>query len=129
MAVLSHIRLELGRTPEFPEGSSRHGYEFVAPLNEYGHVDPDAYRRLKQHCGVERFWGDEPPQFGMLHHRGHGWRFEYGEPRVADEPIFKLDRHVFAPGNYVSIGEDDGALQPFRIVDVSPLPTAAAQQR
>jgi hypothetical protein len=29
--VLKRIRLELARSKEFPMGSTRHGYEFVAP--------------------------------------------------------------------------------------------------
>jgi hypothetical protein len=33
---LKLIRLELARTPDFPEGSRRHGYEFVAPLDSTG---------------------------------------------------------------------------------------------
>ena len=33
---LKKIRLELARTPGFPEGSGRHGYEFTAPLDAKG---------------------------------------------------------------------------------------------
>ena len=36
------IRLELARNAEFPEGSRAHGYEFIAPLGEDGHLDRDA---------------------------------------------------------------------------------------
>jgi len=121
MAVLSHIRLELARTSDFPQGSAKHGYEFVAPLNAEGHVDADAWRHVKEKCGVRRFWGDEPVQRGLLHHLGHGWRFEYGGHSEADEPFFKLDAHVFRPGQYVSIREHDGVLRPFRVVDVTPV--------
>ena len=37
---LNKIRLELARTADFPQDSRRHGYEFVAPLNEDAHIDP-----------------------------------------------------------------------------------------
>jgi hypothetical protein len=30
--ALKRIRLHLARSRDFPSGSSRHGYEFVAPL-------------------------------------------------------------------------------------------------
>ena len=31
--VFKRIRLNLARSKEFPQGSSKHGYEFVAPLD------------------------------------------------------------------------------------------------
>ena len=31
--AFKRIRLNLARSKEFPQGSSRHGYEFVAPLD------------------------------------------------------------------------------------------------
>jgi hypothetical protein len=37
--VLKRIRLNLARSKEFPLGSDRHGYEFVAPLDASGHID------------------------------------------------------------------------------------------
>jgi len=30
---LKRIRLELARSKEFPDGSTAHGYEFVAPVD------------------------------------------------------------------------------------------------
>lgn len=38
--VLKRIRLNLARSKEFPSGSTKHGYEFVAPLDSKGHIDP-----------------------------------------------------------------------------------------
>src|SRR5215467_15416005 len=37
---LKRIRLNLARSKEFPTGSARHGYEFVAPLDSSGRIDP-----------------------------------------------------------------------------------------
>jgi hypothetical protein len=34
--------LELARDPEFPNGSTEHGYDFIAPLNIQGHIDVDS---------------------------------------------------------------------------------------
>ena len=121
MSGLSRIRLELGRTAEFPQGSAYHGYEFIAPLDPSGHVDAAEWRREKQHCGVRRFWGHDRDEHGMLKHIGHGWRFDYGDDDESDEPFFRLDRHAFVPGNYVSIREHDGVTRPFRVIDVTPL--------
>ncbi len=38
--ALKRIRLILARSKAFPEGSARHGYEFVAPLDPDGQHDP-----------------------------------------------------------------------------------------
>jgi hypothetical protein len=126
MSGLSRIRLELGRTQEFPQGSAQHGYEFIAPLTRDGHVDAVGWRRTKEHCGVRRFWGHDRDEQGMLRHVGHGWRFDYSVPNESDEPFFKLDTHAFVPGNYVSIREHDGVTRPFRVVEVTALPLVGA---
>lgn len=117
--TLMRIRLELARTPEFPEGSHDRGYEFVAPLTKDGHIDAEAWKRLRERCEVIRFWGEEPEERGKLRHAGQGWRFDYKPGDDADdEPFFKLDRHALNLGAYVSITEHDGEQRPFRVVSV-----------
>ena len=119
---LMNIRLELGRDREFPEGDPRHGYEFVAPLDRNGHLDAAVWNREKQRCTVRSFRPGQPERRGLLRHVGHGWRFDYQPGQTEDdEPFFKLDRHVVAPGFYVTITEDDGAQHPFKIVAVTPV--------
>jgi hypothetical protein len=125
MSDLMRIRLELGRTEGFPEGSAQHGYELIAPLTRDGHVDAETWRKVKEHCGVRRFWGHESDEHGMLRHVGHGWRFDYASMQEGDEPFFKLDKHAFVPGNYVSIREHDGITRPFRVVFVVPISVVA----
>lgn len=117
---LKRVRLELARTSEYPEGNSAHGYEFIAPINNNGHIDPDDWKKLREHCRVTRFAGAET-QTGMLRHAGRGWLFDYDHTtRDDDEPFFKLDRHTLMPGAYVSITEHDGIQRPFKIVSVIP---------
>jgi hypothetical protein len=43
--VLKRIRLNLARSKEFPSGSDPHGYEFVAPLDADGRIDPQLWRK------------------------------------------------------------------------------------
>jgi hypothetical protein len=57
--AFKRIRLEIARSKEFPSGSSRHGYEFVAPLDGNGHIDPSLWRQHRDNCRVRRFWGGE----------------------------------------------------------------------
>ena len=49
---LKRIRLDLARSKEFPSGSSRHGYEFIAPLDVHGHIDPKLWDKYRENCGV-----------------------------------------------------------------------------
>jgi hypothetical protein len=119
--TLSFVRLELARTPEFPEGSPDHAYEFAAPLSADGHIDATAWKEVQDRCEVTRFWGGETVQTGKLRHTRGGWRFDYDATDDRDdEPFFKLDRHALIPGAYVSITEQDGVQRPFRVASVVP---------
>jgi hypothetical protein len=121
-ANLNFIRLELARTPEFPQGSSAHRYEFVAPLTRDAHIDAAAWKDVKDRCEVTRIWGTEPLQFGRLRHVGKGWRFDYDDKDdTDDEPFFKLDQHALTQDAYVSVTEHDGVQRPFKVAVVIPI--------
>ncbi|UYN98022.1 MAG: hypothetical protein KIT25_21755 [Enhydrobacter sp.] len=117
--ALKKIRLELARTPEFPEGSRMHGYEFTAPLDARGHLDAKGWATAKDSCTVLRFAPNQDDEHGTLIHRRDGsWAFSYAPGDDDDEPIFKFDRHVFVPGEYVTVTEHDGIARPFRVATV-----------
>ena len=119
---LMHIRLELGRMPDAPNGDRRHGYELIAPLDRYGHLDAAEWSVNKDKCGVRCFRPLQTDRKGMLRHVSCGWKFDYFPDRKDDdEPIFRLDRHVIAPGLYISITEEDGVRRPFKIATVTPV--------
>ena len=61
---LKRIRLQLARSKQFPSGSTHHGYEFVAPIDDSGHIDPRLWHQYKEHCRVRRFWQGEDEQIG-----------------------------------------------------------------
>jgi hypothetical protein len=64
VGALSHsfkrIRLNLAHSKEFPQGSQRHGYEFVAPFDTTSHIDAALWRQHREACCVRRFWEGEP---------------------------------------------------------------------
>lgn len=119
---LKRIRLELARTPEFPDGSAVHGYELVVPLDSHGHLDPAGFADDKAACTVRRFWEGAHDERGTLVHTRRGWAFSYATGPDDDEPIFKLDQHRFTVGDYVTVTEHDGVARPFRVVEVKPAP-------
>jgi hypothetical protein len=123
---LKRIRLNLARSKEFPQGSTQHGYEFVAPLDANGHIDVVLWRKHRAHCGVRRFWGSEAEEVGRLVHKGGGaehsrWVFDYDEAADEDDEAgYRFAAHAFQPGEYVSIRDEDGDMHTFQVVSVGP---------
>ena len=122
--VLKRIRLHLARSKEFPAGSTSHGYEFVAPLDNKGHIDPELWRKYHQHCGVRRFWNGEDEQIGHLVHKPGGaeharWVFDYDNTSTDDDEAgYRFGVHAFVPGEYVSIRGEEGELHTFQVATV-----------
>jgi hypothetical protein len=120
---LKRVRLQLARSKEFPTGSARHGYEFVAPLDREGHIDLGAWRRHRDHCRVHRFWPGEDDKIGQLVHKPGGneharWVFDYDKKRGDDdESGYRFGAHAFVPGEYVTIRDQDEA-HTFQVVSV-----------
>ena len=124
-ATLRKVTLHAARSKEFPEGSIRHGYDFIAPLTEDGHIDLDAWKAHRGECFAHRFWAGEPAMQGLLVHRAGGlggstWAFEWKSPHAVDEEEegFRFGDHTFKAGEYVSVREAEGQLLTFRVVSV-----------
>ena len=121
--ALQRIRLELARHHDHPNGSSAHGYDFIAPLDRDGHLDAAEWRRERARCRVKRFWAGDAEEIGhLVHKRSRAWAFDYN-PNASDddETGFKFDQHRFVPGEYVSITEHDGQQRTFQIRAVTDL--------
>ncbi len=117
------IRLELAREKAHPLGDGGIGYTLLAPLKADGHLDADAARQFKSECKVIRFRAGEDSEEGYLR-RGPGgvWAFHYDFDDGAedDDPAYRLGEHRFAPGDYVTIMEDEGA-HTYRVARVDPV--------
>ena len=118
------IRLSLARSKEHPQGSSRHGYEFVAPLDASGHIDAVGWRQHRDHCRVRRFWQGEKDEVGMLVHKPGGpeharWVFDYDQTAADDDEAgYRFGTHAFRPGEYVSIRDEDNEMHTFQVASV-----------
>ena len=118
--MLKKIRLELARDQDFPDGSRGHGYEFAAPLDDGGKIDPAEWHKLRDRCRVRRFRPGEADDIGHLIRKpGGAWAFHYDIHSDAedDEAGYRFGDHAFKPGEYVSIREDE-ELRTYRIVTV-----------
>lgn len=115
---LRRIRLELAREPAFPEGSRRHGYTFVAPLDVDGRIDPQIWTRHREECRVVRFRPNDEDVGHLIHRPGGGWTFRYDVRGDApDESGFRFGDERFLIGEYVSIKEGV-SMRTFRVASV-----------
>lgn len=120
---LKSIRLEIARSREHPKGSPLYGYEFVAPLDQQGHIDVASWKAHRDQCRVRRFWQGEEDKVGRLMHKPGGneharWVFDYDEKRLDDDEAgYRFGTHSFMPGEYVTIRDHD-AEHTFRVVSL-----------
>ena len=124
---LKRITLNLARSKEFPQGSERYGYEFVAPLDSKGRIDVKAWKQHRDLCRVRRFAEDEDDQHGFLLYRSGGpehgrWVFDYDQTaEYDDESGYRFGAHIFRPGEYVSIRDEGNELHTYQVVAVEPV--------
>ena len=120
-APLKRVRLELARDEEYPLGGRNHGYDFIAPIDDDGHISVEDWKRERERCRVKRFWEGEKDEVGhIIRKPGGSWAFHYDihGSQEADEGGYRFDQHSFKPGEYVSIREHDGELRTFKVMSV-----------
>ncbi len=116
--TMKKIRLDLARDPDFPGGSSEHGYVFVAPLDNDDRIIIEDWRTHREECRVTRFWGSEEREIGHLIRKpGGSWAFHYDihGDEDNDEAGYRFGDERFRPGEYVSIREHDGITRTFQV--------------
>lgn len=120
------IVLEEARAKGAPAGPGVHGYEFVAPLDEAGFINLEAWKKERGRCFVHRLEHGQIVDRGLLIHRAGGagganWAFDYELGTNEDEEQgFRFGAHAFSPGEYVSVRDDEGEMRTFKIVKVTP---------
>lgn len=114
------IRLELAREPGHPEGSSKTGYNLVAPLDQNQHLSAEVWRKHKEQCRVHRFREGEDDLVGRLARKpGGAWYFDYDEGSDADdEAAYHFGDERFVIGEYVSIRDEHGKMHTYRVTAV-----------
>lgn len=122
--TMRRVRLELARDPDHPVGSRAHGYDFIAPLDDNGHILAEDWKKVRDRCRVKRFWAGQPDEVGHIVRKpGGSWAFHYDIHGSADsdESGYRFGEHAFVPGEYVSIKEHDGVLRTFKVMSVLEL--------
>ncbi len=117
--TMKHIRMELARDGDFPQGSRQHGYILVAPLDNMDRIDAAEWKDNRKKCRVTRFWGDKEHEVGHLVRKpGGAWAFHYDihGNEDDDDTGYRFGDERFRPGEYVSIREQDGEMRTFRVI-------------
>jgi hypothetical protein len=113
------IRLELGRTQQFPGGSANRAYLLRLPLDDSDMVDERALNEWPARATVRRFWPNEPDRSGYVIRTPIGWALSYRIGEDDDEAVFHLETHPIRLGEYLTLTEPDGERLPFRVASVS----------
>lgn len=111
------IRLELGRTQEFPAGSASRTYLLRLPLGEDGRIDATSLQLAPARATVRRFWPNEPDLAGQVVATPSGWAFCYEIDGHIDRRC-QFEGEEIRAGGEVTLIEPDGRRLPFFIASV-----------
>ncbi|WP_324617347.1 hypothetical protein [Microvirga alba] len=106
----------------------------TAPLDDKGLLDAAEWKATRSKCRVRRFWAGQPDRFGVLVHRPGGsggatWLIDYDPARTTDDEAgYRLNKHHFLPGEYVSIQDEDEKLHTFQVMSVRSVKQAASAE-
>lgn len=109
------IRLELGRTAEFPTGSVSRGYLVRLPLNDHDCIDEAEFAAKAHRATVRRYWSAEPDEAGQILRSDGEWIMSHGG---RPGRIFKLGTRPLRLDQLIWVIEPDGTALPFRIAGI-----------
>lgn len=110
------IRLELGRTDDFPSGSVSRGYLVRLPLDESGSIEEATLARYPNRATVRRFWSTEPDECGqVVCATGHL------ALRCSGKPDRLLENRSFGVGDQLFLTDCDGTALPFRVAGIGAI--------
>lgn len=115
MSNWKNIRLELGRTTEFPGGSVSRGYLIRLPLNDDDLVDRAAFGRSPHQATARRYWSTEPDEAGLIHDVDGAWAMRCKGLR---DRMLLFGGRPIRLGQMVSVIETSGQELPFTIASV-----------
>jgi len=115
METWKRIRLELGRTDDFPSGSVSRGYLIQLPLDGEDRIDAAALARRPHRATVRRYWSTEPDESGVIVSAEGGWTMRCN---AGPDRALLLGSQPIRLGEQVSILEPDGATLQFRIAGI-----------
>lgn len=119
------IRLELGRTPQFPNGSPSRSFLLRLPLDSGGRIDASVRAADPRGATVRRYWPQQPDRSGWVVPLDGGWAFSQA---LSDwcECFSRLPDQSFCLGGSVTVSEEE--ILPFTVVHLKRVEPAAASR-
>lgn len=114
------IRLELGQTRDFPNGSASRAYLLRLPLAEDGTIDEQAVDNLPGQATVRRMWPSQPDLSGHLIRLGERWAFVADRTCKKSVVVSEIDAEPISEGALLTLRENGEAL-PFRVAKLRDL--------
>ncbi len=108
------IRLELGSTEEFPQGSVSRGYILRLPLDDFDTIDLTAFHKSPRKATARRHWSAEPDENGFIVPIEGNWAIRCDGQ---DRPLH-VESRPLRLGGRVSVVDPDGTVLPFNIASV-----------
>lgn len=115
------IRLELGCTADFPNGSASRAYLLRLPLTADGRIDASALESKPEQATVRRFWPSEPDLSGHVRRVGEEWGCVMD--RGFDRPVIfsRFGSIPISEGTTLMLRGQQGEPLPFRVAKLSTL--------
>lgn len=114
------IRLERAREPDGFAGNANDCYEFIAPLTRDGHIDLDIWEEAAPYCTLRRCREDGSVRPGALIRTDRGeWTFAYRSGGNDNDYVYRFAAHTFAPGEYLTITQNDEADRVYRVASIT----------
>ena len=114
------IRLELGRTNDFPNGSASRAYLMRLPLAPDGSIDEQAVVTKPEQATVRRMWPSQPDVSGHLIRSGDRWAFLAGRSGADKSVYSEMGGEPISEGALLTLRENGQEL-PFRVAKLSDL--------
>lgn len=114
------IRLELGRTRDFPNGSPSRAYLLRLPLGPDGNIDEQAVGEMPEQATVRRMWPSQPDLSGHLIRLGERWAFLAGRKGKQSVVVSEIDPMPISEGAMVTLREN-GDVLPFKVAKLADL--------
>ena len=110
MSTFQHIRLELAREADHPQGDAGSGY------------DLDAAKAEPDRCHVRRFVDDATVATGLLRHTtGDRWLLDLDPGDADDVTGYRLGEEKFVLGEYVSLLTAKGDQHTYMVKRLQPV--------
>ncbi|HZF95067.1 MAG TPA: hypothetical protein VEZ20_09365 [Allosphingosinicella sp.] len=123
------VRIELGRTRDFPQGSASRAYLLRLPLDDGGAIDEGAILSDPAHATVRRFWPNERDRSGRIVATPEGWAVRYDPGDAEEGAVYRLETAAVHLGGEIRVTEPDGRLLPFRVASLGKPPEAGGPAR